>query len=53
MKSCFTVVVHGEMLREKKIEAHNQEFFGAQEVFGNNGTSKTFHVGHTKEEPCR
>ena len=35
------------------IQARNSEFFGAEEVFGNKGTWKTFHVRHTKEEPYR
>ena len=34
-------------------QAHNQEFFGAGEVFGNKGTLKMFHVWHGKEEPRR
>ena len=36
-----------------KLQARNQEFFGAGEVFGNKGTLKTFHVRHAKEEPRR
>ena len=34
-------------------QAHNQEFFGAGEVFGNKDALKTFHVRHAKEEPRR